>query len=243
MKERTRAEQEAIAEAAERQMRRWLLMQTIEERLEHERAAEELADRLGPYIAISREAGAGGGQIARLVGEKLGWDVLDKELLDFMADRYRLPRDILEFVDEKTANWLHETFGNWLERQVVTQSELVDHLGKIVLLAARHGKIIFVGRGAQFFLPRENGLTVRIVASEKFRIEQTMRRRALSHDAARHWIEETDRGRRELVRRYFHHDVADPDLYDLVVSAEKFRPAGVANLIVEASGAWSGTRP
>jgi cytidylate kinase len=102
MKERTREEQEAIADAAERQMRRCLMMQEIEQRLEREHA-DELAERLGPYIAISREAGAGGSQIAQWVGEKLGWEVMDSKLLDFMAQRYHLPRDILDVVDEELA--------------------------------------------------------------------------------------------------------------------------------------------
>ena len=126
MKERTREEREAIAEAAERQMRRWLLMHDIDQRLERERTAEELAKRLGPYLALSREAGCGGSEIARLVGQELGWDVLDQGLLDFMAERYHLPRDILEFVDETTANWMHEIFGSWLDRHVVSQETYVE---------------------------------------------------------------------------------------------------------------------
>src|SRR5262245_2625419 len=120
MKESTRGEREAIAESAERQMRRSLLMHQIDERKEQEVSLENVR-RFGPYIAVSRQAGAGGGRIARLVAEQLGWEVLDKELLDFMAERYRVPRDLLEFVDEATANWMHETFGSWLDRQVVTQ--------------------------------------------------------------------------------------------------------------------------
>lgn len=232
-KERTREEQEAIAEAAERQMQRLLLGRSIDERLEHERA-EELAEKLGPYIAISREAGAGGGDIGRLVGEKLGWEVLDKEILDLMAERFRLPRDVLELVDERTANWVHEAFANWLEKQGVTQIEFVDHLGKILLLAARKGKVIFVGRGAQFFLPRDKGLAVRIMAPEDYRVERAMRRLSLTHDAAKRWVDETDQGRRDLIRRYFHHDVADPKLYDLVINVAKIGPAGAVNLIVEA---------
>ncbi|MBI3468471.1 MAG: cytidylate kinase-like family protein [Planctomycetes bacterium] len=232
MKERTREEQEAVAEAAERQMRRWLLMHDIEQRLERERTAEELSNRLGPYIAISRQAGCGGGQIARLVAEKLGWELLDKKLLDFMAERYHLPRDILEFVDETTANWLHEIFGNWLDRCVVTQEEYVDHLGKIVLLAAQHGKVVFVGRGAQFVLPRDRGLAVRIIAPVPYRIEQTMRNRSLSRDQAKRSVDEADRGRAEFVRRYFLHDAADPLLYDLAINVERLGPQGAASLIV-----------
>jgi cytidylate kinase len=242
MKERTHEEREAVAEAAERQMKRWLLMQQIAQQNERECPPEKLAACLGPYIALSREAGCGGSRIARLVGQKLGWDVLDKELLDFMSQRYHLPRDVLEFVDETTANWLYDTFGSWLDRQTVSHEAYVEHLGQIVLLGARHGRVVLVGRGAQFFLPRDRGLAVRIVASEKFRVEQTMRDREMTRDGARHFVQERDEGRREFVRRYFHHDLADPHLYDLIVNRDQLGPEAAASLIVEAYQHWSGPK-
>ena len=40
---------------------------------------------LGLAIAVSREAGARGGTIARLVGRRLGWQVYDQDLLEYMA--------------------------------------------------------------------------------------------------------------------------------------------------------------
>ena len=236
MKERTRLEQEAIAEAAERQMRRCLMMQEIEERLEHEEAGKLLADHFGPYITISREAGAGGGQIAISVAEKLGWEVFDSKLLDFMAQHYHLPRDILTLVDERTASWLHDTFGGWLDRHLVSQSEYLEHLGKIVLLAAYNGRAVFVGRGVHLLLPREKGFAVRVIAPLDYRIKETMRVRGLSQEQARKSVEETDRGRREFVRRHFHHDVADPGLYDLVINVARIGPQAASDLIVEAAG-------
>jgi hypothetical protein len=58
-------------------------------------------------------------------------------------------------VDETTTSWLLDTFGKWLDRQLVTESEYLTHLGQLVLLAAQSQSAIFVGRGAHFFLPRE----------------------------------------------------------------------------------------
>lgn len=237
--ERSRSKREAVAEAAERQMRRWLLMEQIDERRQHECSLEDMANRLGPYIAISRESGCGGAYIARLVGAKLRWEVLDKELLDFMAERYGLPRDLLEFVDETTSNWLHESFGIWLDRRLVSQDEYVDHLGKIVLMAARHGKVVLVGRGAQFLLPRHGGLAVRIIAPPRYRIEQIMQRRGLSRQKAERFTEESDRGRSGFVRQYFNQDVTNPNLYDIVLNVEQFGPEVVAKLIVEAFEEWA----
>ena len=51
-------------------------------------------------IAISRETGAGGGAIARMVGHRLGWKVYDHELLEAIAHRMELPVDDVRCFDE-----------------------------------------------------------------------------------------------------------------------------------------------
>jgi cytidylate kinase len=38
------------------------------------------------------------------------------------------------------------------------------------------------------------------------------------------------------VKRYFHHDVADPHLYDLVINLTDITPAAAAELILAAPG-------
>ena len=38
-----------------------------------------------PFLTISREAGSGGAEVARRVGDRLNWAVLDKELVDSLA--------------------------------------------------------------------------------------------------------------------------------------------------------------
>ena len=107
--------------------------------------------------------------IARRVGDLLGLDVLHREILDYMAQRYGLRRDMLDFVDERASNWIVETFGKWLDKQIVTQSEYMGKLGRIILMSARHASSVLVGRGAQFLLPREKTLAIYIVSPLEMR--------------------------------------------------------------------------
>ena len=152
-----------IIEAAERQMQRWLLVQQGRDKAALASNAGAAA-AIGPYLTISREAGAGGSQVARLVGEAIGWEVLDRKLLECVAERYDSSPAVLELVDETTTNWITEIFGNLLNRASVSQMQYVCRLSRVILMAARVGKVIYVGHGAQFVLPRERGLRVRIVA-------------------------------------------------------------------------------
>ena len=54
-------------------------------------------------------------------------------------------------------------------------------------------------------------------------------------DARRHMVE-VDEGRRQLVEQFFHHDVADPHLYDLVINVERGGKAGAVEQILTAVG-------
>lgn len=227
-------EREALERAVERQMQWRNLLDRLEEELEAKRTAEELGPRLGPYIAISREAGAGGSEIGRLVGEKLGWPVLDKQIVEFMAEMFHLDRNILNMLDETKSNWINETLGAFLTDRLVSQDAYVTHLGHILLLTCYQGQVVIVGRGGHFLLPPDRGLSVRIVAPEKDRLERIRARGGLSEKAARKEMEEIDEGRAAFVNRYFHHDAAKAALYDGCINSSSFGVEKSAEAIVSA---------
>ena len=137
----------SVIEAAERQMQQWLFLHKSQDKASSASSAGAPATGIGPYLTISREAGAGGSRIARLVGEAVGWEVLDRKLLECVAERYHTSPAVLELVDETTTNWITEIFGNWLDSASVTQMQYVCRLSRVILMAAQAGKVIFVGRG------------------------------------------------------------------------------------------------
>ncbi len=201
------------------------------------RAAEEAredrpADRsLGPWISVSRQAGSGGGEVAAAVGEALGWSVLDKELVDGLADRLRVDSGVLRLQDETRSNWFEDTLLNLLDSKLVLQSSYVELVGRIVLLAAYRGSVVVVGRGANLMLLRQGGLRVRIVAPRAWRIDHLAAREGLGAGDAAARVDELDRARSEFIRRHFRREPDDPDGYDLVVDAATFGIGGAAELV------------
>jgi len=223
-------EEPAIIAQAERQMQAWACAEALR------RSGESFAaqPRVKTYLTISREGGAGGGRIAEIVGDRLGWEVLDKNLVGLMAERFHLSHQMLELVDEAPPSWVHEVVGTFVDRNVVSTEKYVVRLRWIVRAAARRRHLVVVGRGAQFLLPRDQGLAVRIIASRKYRISQIMAREGLSAaDAERH-VDALDEGRRRFVLHTFHHDIDDPHLYDLVANVERL---GVDGTVEEILGA------
>jgi len=231
MKDQTREEPRIMA-AAERQMRTWSLVQETAQEMSQSHRLDAPHARLGNFITISREAGAGGSEIAELVGQRLGWNVLDRNLVACVAERFHLSQPMLELLDETGSNWAYDIFGPWLDRRIIPREKYVVRLARIVTAAARRGNVVIVGRGGAFLLPRGQGLAVRIVATEKYRVRRIMEKYAMAATQARHFITTVDRGRREFVTRFFHHDVADPHLYDLVINVDFLGPEAAAEEIV-----------
>jgi hypothetical protein len=223
-----------MSAAAERQMRTWAISLESLERRQKEELAAAKAPKVLPYLAISREAGCDCAELATAIAARCGWKVFDNELIDYLADKHHWSRVALEHVDERTVSWFHETFGRWLDNKLVSQLEYVRSLGKVVILAAQHESVVIVGRGAQFFLPREAGLSVRIIAPRKQRAERMMARIGGGRAEAERVMDEIDRGRAELVRQYFHHDVTDAHLYDVVINLEHVSRESLIEIVVEA---------
>jgi len=224
-------EDSRVAAAIERQMQTWTRLREIEERVI--RSREGAKDACGVCFAtISREAGADGGEVARRVGECLGWDVYDKNLLDCVAERFCEPRSMLDLVDETPTNWVFDVLGTWMDRKIIPHEKYVMHVSRVVQSIARRGSAVFVGRGAQFILPHNRTLAVRIVAPLAYRIDRIMRLRSLAVGDAKRLIAEIDRGRAEFISRFFRRDIDDPLLYDLVINAERCGVAATVEQIV-----------
>ena len=233
MKEQTREDPKILA-AAERQMQAWSMTASLEDRTVRLKDFQQLTGSVHCYLSISREAGAGGSTVAELVGKRLGWEVLGKELLDRIAQRFHSNRMMLELVDETPSNWVYDVLGTWMDSKVIPHETYVVQLGRVVMAAAKHGNAVFVGRGSQFFLPREKGLCVRLIASEQFRIENLMRLKSLEEPEAKRFMREVDCGRREFAQKFFSHDVTDPHFYDLVVNTAQIGMECAAEVILTA---------
>jgi cytidylate kinase len=222
-----------FAAAAERQMRTWSRVEELAALAASGKAGESPTTSSIAYVAISREAGAQGTTVGLTVSERLGWEDFDRNLLDQVAQRYKESRLMLDLVDETTSNWVFDVLGSWMDHQVITHEKYVTQMSRLIQLLARRGPAVFVGRGAQFLLPRARTVCVRIVASEPYRVERVQQRFGFEKRGALHWVRQVDRGRSEFVQRFFHRDVADPHLYDAVFNVERLGTDAVARHIVE----------
>ena len=171
-------------------------------------------------VCLSREAGAGGSALGRMVADRLGWTVYDARIVSAIAEHMERPIEEVEMLDERSPSVLQDWFLPLREEHWAPLEAYLDHLAKLVLSIGHAGDAVVVGRGASFMIPRHETLSVRVVAPIKVRARSLADRLGVTPRTARRLAIDLDRRRRKFVRTMFHVDDTDPHQYDLVVDTE-----------------------
>jgi hypothetical protein len=217
------------ARAVERQMQYWELARAQRLALPVE-SRPEIED----FVCISRQAGIDGREVASAVAERLGWPLFDREVLDLMAGDDAARRRLYEAVDERDFKWWEAAMSPWVVGHFV-QDDYFHRLCDAVLMLARQGRCVFLGRGANRILPAGHGLRVRLLASLESRARALAAAKPLLTLAeARETLVAEDRARAEFFRRRFRSDQDDPSGYDLVLDLERWSEPESTELILEA---------
>ncbi|MEZ6138501.1 MAG: cytidylate kinase-like family protein [Pirellulaceae bacterium] len=219
----------AIEHKAEFKIKKWILSEKTDQGLER----MNMAKSVHHFVALSRETGALGSEVAERIADRLNWDLLDSRIVDYMEEQYGTPRCLLQSVDERHENWTSSIFTSRIGGLGFSETTHSHRVAKLLLLAASKANVVIVGRGGQFILPRSKGLSVRIVAPMDFRIQQVMLERRIGERDARRHIIATDHDRHEYIRCHFGKNVSDPHHYDLVLNVGDITIDGAADMIVE----------
>ena len=195
------------------------MRQRIAAALACERPEHEPECHMGPYVAVARQRGAGGIDLARRVGAALGWPVLDREVVDLVAAHLHVNPSMMNLLDKDAANWVTDVLGDLMPHAMITRDTYTHELRRVFQLLAVHGEVVFLGRDANFFLPHERGLSVRVVATIEDRIARVCSRSGMDKESAYDEIKDADRARAHAVSHAFDCDVEDPLYYDLVVNS------------------------
>jgi cytidylate kinase len=196
--------------------------------------------RLGPSaltIAVSREAGARGGTIARRVGRKLGWQVYDQELLEYMAQEAIVSQGVLDAPPTAPADWAEARLQQLIRDKAISDHPSIMNLARVVLALAAQGQIVLLGRGAGCILPHNTTLTARIIAPLRERIAYMGQWMRLGDEEAAEQVRTSDERRCEFVANNFHNDPNEVHQYDLILNSSLLGEELCAELIASAARA------
>ena len=197
-------------------------------------------------ISISRSMGAGGEEIARDVAKELGFRYTDEQIViraaqeagvkpESAAQAERTPGLVTRVLESLASIPLEPV---WSYKPLASQAEpAYEGLFEAVIReTANAGNVVIVAHGASIPLAGMSGLLrVLVTASERVRAERLAREADLGASEAKKAIAESDRQRKEYLRRFYNVRQELPTHYDLVINTDFLTVPLATRLIVSAA--------
>jgi cytidylate kinase len=187
---------------------------------------------LGLSVAVSREAGARGGSIARKVGELLGWQVYDQETLDYLIQNDTAREQFQAEIPPAAAAWANNQMAKLSREQRLTMESDTAAMIHLLLAVAARGDAVIVGRGAGFLLPTATTLHARVVAPWEARVAYFAQWLRMNREEAAAEVRARDDLRAKFLTRILGRNPSDLSAYDVVVNAGRLGIETSAQFIV-----------
>ncbi|MFZ0303558.1 MAG: cytidylate kinase-like family protein [Terracidiphilus sp.] len=180
-------------------------------------------------LTVSREFGSGGGRIAQIVARRLGWKLLDQEIIGQIARAAHVDSHVVKHYDEHVDSWLRRVNEEAIrgvalaagrplaEEDIFDAHAMVDRARNIIEEACGAGNCVIVGRGAQCILQhRHDAFHVFVYAPLRERIERLKKRLEPGADVEQR-LRTVDGDRAKYLHQQFGRHWCDPHLYDLML--------------------------
>jgi cytidylate kinase len=176
--------------------------------------------QMPPAICFSRKIGGGALEIADLLAEKIDCRVVDRELLEHIANDRDLSKKTVDFFDERYPGKMSELASMLFAEKSFVMSDYVKNLISAVYTFANMGSGIFVGRGAHLILPRDRVLAARIICSDQYRVNRLACILDVEENEAKKLLQNIDQEQRAFFKKAFGKKDASPYEFDLVINRD-----------------------
>ena len=197
-----------------------------------------------PMLTLSHQYGSGGSLIAQDLGQRLGWKVWDKEIVQTIAAQQNVAEGYVENKDERVGSFIERVVGffgvggfetayNIPPPLRLSDAQLARLTRGIIEDVAKEGNAIIVGRAGNCILAdRPNTLHVFVFASMEVRIKRAMEVAKLTRAEAEQRIAGMDKIRTDYVHSFYQADWRDPQGYHLQLDSGQWGEKGVTDLIM-----------
>ena len=165
-------------------------------------------------ITVEREYGSGGGEVAQLLSERLGWKLWDHLLTEEIARLANCPKAVVEVREERNDPLYYRLFKSFLrgsyegsinayKLKLVDSETILKMTERVVRHAAGKGNCVIVGRGSQHFL-EDNPETLRVFlyAAREDKVRRVMAGGKTEREALE-LVDTVDHDRIDFIQRYF----------------------------------------
>ncbi len=184
-------------------------------------------------ITISRQFGAGGKTLGKMIARKLGYSLVDNEIIQMVAGKAKVSTNWVESIEKEAGGKFLRFISGVVPKSLVDrvlddkrgyidEEIYVDLLHKIITRLADDGNVVIIGRGGQYILEdREDTFHLLLIGEKEDRIKFMEVHYELTYVQARQAVELDDKRRINLYRKFGKKDYDHPDLYHAVLNMSK----------------------
>ncbi len=181
-------------------------------------------------ITISREYGSGGRYIGKLIADKLGIKLYDKEFITKVAEETGLSEEYIENNEQKRD--ILAVLNNGYYSGLNNSDELFIKESELIKKVADKESCVIVGRCADFILKdKENVTKVFVYSNMKNKIERAVNIYGIHKNDAEKEIKKIDKLRANHYKYYTDKDWKDNSNYDICINSDTLGVEKVADLI------------
>ena len=195
-------------------------------------------------ITINRECGSGGGEIARLLGQKLGMKVYGRTILEGVAKQFGTTLETLDSIKSQKSTWWSDFCRFYQQFSAVSYSagDFAEPTPMSVYYAesrllrelAEEESCIVVGRaGFHIFRDDPNSVHLLIMADRDARVARIAQKQNLSLDDSANVVDKIDKARDVFVKNVAQTSRHDARTYDFSLNVTGLMPDKVADLLVD----------
>jgi len=184
-------------------------------------------------ITISRQFGAGGITLGKMIAEKFGYIFADTEIIKMVAKMANVSTNFVETVEKeaggKFSKFISKTVSKPLvgrilkdERGYIDEEIYLDYLVLIIAQMADDGNVVILGRGSQYILnDHPDAYHILLIDTFENRVRFMQKNYDLSQSRATQVVKNEDKRRMNLYRKLGKSDYDNPDLYHLVLNMSR----------------------
>jgi len=184
-------------------------------------------------LTISRQFGAGGITLGKMIADKLGYTFADTEIIQEIAKEANVSPQWVESFEKEAGTKLSRVISSmvsqkWIdrilknERGYLDEQIYLDYLVLIIAKMADENNVVILGRGSQYILnDHPDAYHILLVNEFENRVAFMVERYNMSRKKATQVVNNEDKRRTNLYRTLGKVDYDNPNLYHLVLNMNR----------------------
>ena len=184
-------------------------------------------------ITFSRQFGAGGRTLGRMIAKELDFVYLDEVIISEISKKANVSKEWVKSMERNVGGTLSKLFAIMLNKDYMTrligetkgyldENVYMEVLQEIITESAQKDNVIIMGRGGQYILAdHPNTLHVHLVSDMAHRIEFMQQFYKLDESKAKQAVIIGEKKRAGFFSKFGKDDYDSPHLYHLVLNMSK----------------------